>query len=71
MFNVRNKLRARMFSIRSERFFNGEKATIYLPAQKYYSTVDFAGNVDALVSKLEERYGVKIPLSDLVINPPY
>lgn len=69
MFNVRNKLHARMFSIRSERiiFFNGEKATIYLPAQKYYSTVDFAGNVDALVSKLEERYGVEIPLSDLFL----
>ncbi|MDM0019369.1 DUF2092 domain-containing protein [Variovorax saccharolyticus] len=64
-----NKLRARMFSTRSERvvFFNGEKATIFLPAQKYYSTVDFSGTVDALVGKLEERYGIEIPLSDLFL----
>jgi len=64
-----NKLRARMFSTRSERIIvsNGEMATIYLPSQRYYSTVDFSGSVDNLVSKLEERYGVEIPLSDLFL----
>jgi hypothetical protein len=64
-----NSLRARMFSARSEReiFFNGKLATLYTPAQKYYSTVEFAGTVDGLVSKLEERYGVEIPLSDLFL----
>ncbi|MDL9999405.1 DUF2092 domain-containing protein [Variovorax sp. J22P240] len=64
-----NKLRARMFSARAERviFFDGQKATLFLPQQKYYSTVDFTGNVDGLVSKLEERYGVEIPLSDLFL----
>lgn len=64
-----NRLRARMFSARSEReiFFNGKLATLYTPAQKYYSTVEFTGTVDGLVSKLEERYGVEIPLSDLFL----
>jgi hypothetical protein len=64
-----NKLRARMFSTRSEReiFFDGKLATLYIPAQKYYSTVDFSGNLSALVSRLEERYGVEIPLEDLFL----
>jgi hypothetical protein len=64
-----NKLRARMFSTRSEReiFFDGKLATLYTPAQKYYSTVDFSGNLGALVSRLEERYGVEIPLEDLFL----
>jgi hypothetical protein len=50
-------LRARMSSARSERevFFDGKKATLYTAAQKYYSTVDFTGNVGELVGKMEER----------------
>ncbi|MDM0013381.1 DUF2092 domain-containing protein [Variovorax sp. J22P168] len=64
-----NKLRARMFSARSERviFFDGQRVTMFMPQQKYYSTVDFAGNVDSLVTRLESRYGVEIPLSDLFL----
>ena len=62
-------LRACMFNARSERdiYFDGKQATLYTPAQKYYSTVEFAGTVGALVSKLEERFGVEIPLSDLFL----
>ena len=64
-----NMLRARMFSARSEReiFYDGKVATLFIPAQKAYSTVDFTGNLDDLVTKLEERYGVEIPLSDLFL----
>ncbi|MDM0107941.1 DUF2092 domain-containing protein [Variovorax sp. J22R24] len=64
-----NKMRARMFTARNERIvvFDGQRATLYLPAQKYYSTVDFSGNVGELVNKLEERYRVEIPLSDLFL----
>ena len=64
-----NMLRARMFSTRAEReiFYDGKVATLFIPAQKAYSTVDFSGNLDELVSKLEERYGVEIPLSDLFL----
>jgi hypothetical protein len=62
-------LRARMASSRSERevFFDGKKATLYTPAQKYYSTVEFSGNISELVGKLAERYGLEIPLSDLFL----
>ena len=64
-----NMLRARMFSTRSERviFYDGKVATLFIPAQKAYSTVDFTGNLDELANKLEERYDVEIPLSDLFL----
>ena len=64
-----NMLRARMFSTRSEReiFYDGKVATLFIPMQKAYSTVDFTGNLDDLVTILEERYGVEIPLSDLFL----
>lgn len=64
-----NKLRARMHSARAEReiFFDGKMATIHIPAQKTYSTVEATGNLGELISKLEERYGVEIPLADMFL----
>jgi len=64
-----SKLRARMFSARSEReiYADGKVATMFLPDQNYYSTVDFTGSVDELVTKLKERYNVEIPLADLFL----
>jgi hypothetical protein len=64
-----NKLHARMFSARAEReiFYDGKRATLYIPAQKYYSTVEFDENIGGLVIKLEARYNVEIPLSDLFL----
>ena len=62
-----NRLRARMWSVRSEReiIYDGKTVTLYIPAQKYYSVVDFSEPNGVLVGKLEERYGVEIPMSDL------
>jgi hypothetical protein len=62
-----NKLRARMWSVRSERelIYDGKIFTIYVPAQKYYSSVEFSEPVSGLVDKLEERFGVEIPMADL------
>ena len=64
-----NKLRARMSSARSERqlIFDGKTVTLYTPAQKYYSSVAFAGTLAELVEQLEERYGIEVPLSDLFV----
>jgi len=63
------KLRARMTSSRTEReiFYDGIKATLYTPAQKYYSTVDYSGTLGELVEQLEARYGVQIPMADLFL----
>ena len=64
-----NRLRALMSSARSERelFYDGKVVTLYVPAQKYYSTVEFSENLGGLIDKLEQRYGVEIPLSDLFL----
>jgi hypothetical protein len=62
-----DRLHARMWSARSERqlFFDGKTFTIFVPAQKYYSSVEFSGTNAELVDRLEQRFGVEIPLSDL------
>jgi hypothetical protein len=64
-----NKLRALMRSPRSERdlLYDGKAVTLYTPAQKYYSTVEFNESLGGLIDRLEERYGVQIPLSDLFV----
>ena len=64
-----NRLRAHISSARSEReiFYDGKTATLFTPAQKYYSTVEFTDSIGALVIKLEDRYGVEIPLYDLFL----
>ena len=64
-----DRLRARMWSIRSEReiIYDGKTVTLFFPAQKYYSSVEFSGSNGELVKKLEERYGFEVPLSDLFL----
>ena len=54
-----NMLRAKMVSPRAVReiFYDGKTVTLYTPAQKYYSTVEFSGNLGELVKKLEDRFG--------------
>jgi hypothetical protein len=64
-----DRIRARMWSTRAEReiFYDGKTVTLYTPAQKYYSTVQFAGSLAELVTKLEDKYGIEVPLSDLFL----
>lgn len=64
-----NRLRARMSSARSERelIFDGKVVTLYTPALKYYSRVEFSDTLAGLVKRLQERFGVELPLSDLFV----
>lgn len=64
-----NKLRVRINSARSERLlvFDGKTVTLYQPAQKYYSTVELADSIGGLIERLEERFGVQIPMQDLFL----
>ena len=41
--------------------------TLYTPAQKYYSTVEFSDSISKLVDALEQRYNVQLPLQDLFL----
>jgi hypothetical protein len=64
-----DKLRARMASARSVRelAYDGRHATLYTPAQKAYSTVEFTGSLAELIDRLEQRYGIEVPLADLFL----
>ena len=64
-----NKLRVRMVSARSERelIFDGKTVTLFTPAQKYYSTVELVDTVGGLINRLQEKFGVEVPLSDLFV----
>src|SRR4029434_8353547 len=64
-----NKIRALMRSARSERelVYDGKTVTLYTPAQKYYSTVEFTDTIGKLIERLEERYGVELPLADFFL----
>lgn len=64
-----NRVRALIRSARSERelIYDGTTVTLFTPAQKYYSTVEFSGTIGALIDNLEQKFGVQLPLSDLFI----
>jgi hypothetical protein len=64
-----NKLRVFMHSARSERelVYDGKTVTLYVPAQKYYSTVEFSGTLAQLIDRLEDKFGVQVPLQDLFL----
>jgi hypothetical protein len=64
-----NRLRARMSTPRSERelIYDGKTVTLFTPAQKYYSRVEFSDTLAGLVKRLQERFGVEVPLSDLFV----
>ena len=46
---------------------DGKTVTLYTPAQKYYSTVEFTDTIGKLIERLEARYGVDFPLADLCL----
>jgi hypothetical protein len=62
-----NKVRILMKSARSERelFYDGKTVSLYTPAKKYYGTLEFDGTIGDLIERLEQRYGMQIPLDDL------
>lgn len=64
-----NKLHVVMVNPNSERelFYDGRSVTLYNPPQKYYSSVKFDGTIGALVTQLQAKYGVELPLADLFI----
>jgi len=63
------KLRAVIRNPSSQReiIYDGKTVTFYTPAQKYYSTADFSEPIGGLIDKLEQRYGVQLPLQDLFL----
>jgi len=64
-----SRLRARMVTARSERelVFDGKAVTLFTPAQKYYSRVELVDTLAGLATRLQERFGVEVPLADLFL----
>jgi len=64
-----NRLRVKMSSARSQRelFYDGKLVTLFTPAQKYYTSVPFAGSIGDLATTLQAKYGVELPLADLFV----
>jgi hypothetical protein len=64
-----NRIRALMKSARSERqlVYDGKTITLFTPAQKYYASAEFEGTLGELINRLEEKYGVQLPLEDLFL----
>jgi hypothetical protein len=64
-----NRLRARMRTATSEReiIYDGKTVTFFIPAQKYYSTVELTDTLGGLINQLEQRYGVQLPMEDLFL----
>ena len=62
-----NKLRVVMVSASSNRelIYDGKTFTLWTPARKYYSTVKFDDTLGGLIDRLEEKYGVQLPMEDL------
>jgi hypothetical protein len=64
-----NRLRVRMATARSQRelIFDGRTVTLFSPAQKYYSRVELVDTLDGLVGRLQEKFGIEVPLADLFL----
>jgi hypothetical protein len=64
-----NKIRAVMRTSTNQReiIYDGTTVTLWTPAQKYYSQVGFTLTIGELIDKLEERFAVELPLSDLFL----
>jgi hypothetical protein len=64
-----NKMRVAMHSARKERelLYDGKTATLFTPAQNFYSQVPFSDNLGGLITKLKEKFGVEVPATDLFV----
>jgi hypothetical protein len=62
-----NKIHVVMKSARTERqlVYDGKMVSLSTPAQKVYGTLQMEGTIGDLIAKMEEKYGMQIPLDDL------
>ena len=62
-----NRFRAELSSDRKQRtyIFDGSNFTLFAPRQNFYTTVPAVGTIAQLADKLEDKYGMELPLVDL------
>ena len=52
-------------------WFDGQTFSIFDRTQNVYASVPMPGSVDAALDTLADKYGVSVPLADLLYNDPY
>jgi len=48
-------------------FYNHKQFTLYTPRANFYSTVDAPATIPATLAAMENKFGVKLPLSDIFL----
>ena len=52
-------------------WFDGKSITMYKPDRKVYARADVTGSIDDAVDTLHDKYGLAVPLADILLNDPY
>lgn len=52
-------------------FYDGKTVTIYNAAVNMYAITDVPPDIDSAIDKIFDKYGVSVPLADLVYADPY
>jgi hypothetical protein len=55
----------------TQTFYDGKTVTIYNPAVNMYAITDVPPDIDGAIDKIFDKYGVSVPLADLVFADPY
>jgi hypothetical protein len=50
---------------------DGAKATVYDAKANTYASIDVTGNLDEVLDYSYEKYGISVPVADLVYSDPY
>ncbi len=51
-------------------YYDGRTVTLYAPNFEYYATKAAPATLDAALAQVEDRYGITIPMSNLVASDP-
>jgi len=55
----------------TQTFYDGKTVTIYNPEVNMYAVTDVPPNIDGAIDKIFDKYGVSVPLADIVYADPY
>ena len=56
---------------RTQTFYDGKTVTIYKPEVNMYAITDVPPNIDDAIDTVFDKYGVSVPLADIVYADPY
>jgi len=68
-----NRFHAQMHSTRRQRglFYDGKALTLVNAVQKYYGSVPAPATLDEALDVACERFGITLPLEDVIVSDPY